>query len=134
MFVECSADGRFLQYSLLSQNLSIDPHVGSIVAVDNGAFHYYPVFDLNQQALDFQRQPKMSQFLAPQIVFLKDGTDTSQGLGQLSKYYCSTSKAFLLFPPSKFESNCSLQFPTSMHVLRWLIFSEQHSGLEEWIS
>lgn len=25
----------------------------------------------------------MSQFLAPQIVFLKDGTDTSQGLGQL---------------------------------------------------
>lgn len=28
----------------------------------------------------------MSQFLAPQIVFLKDGTDTSQGLGQLSKY------------------------------------------------
>lgn len=27
----------------------------------------------------------MSQFLAPQIVFLKDGTDTSQGLGQLSK-------------------------------------------------
>lgn len=28
----------------------------------------------------------MSQFLAPQIVLLKDGTDTSQGLGQLGKF------------------------------------------------
>lgn len=34
---------------------------------------------------------KMSQFLAPQILFLKEGTDTSQGLGQLGTFFGSLS-------------------------------------------
>jgi hypothetical protein len=38
----------------------------------------------------------MSQFLAPQIVFLKEGTDTSQGKGQLSAFLISAPASLCL--------------------------------------